>query len=282
MNIEELPLHTLKLRPLSLLVLLSSTVVSAPNWAQGSTSAAELAKQTLNPIAALYSLPIQYNQDYKMGAGHEGTRTVTNIQPVLPFTLNEDWNLISRTILPLIDQQDLAPNGRGDASGTGDVTQSLFFSPSRPSDSGWIWGAGPALLLPTGSDELLSGEQWAAGPTVVALKQSNGWTHGVLANHLWALESTPQDKERINQTYFQPFLAYTTDTFTSLGVNTESTYNWESRQWSVPLNVFVTQILKVGRQPLSIQAGPRYWLESPENGAEDWGFRVALTLLFPK
>lgn len=265
------------------ILLLASLSLGLPSQVLAETSTDELAKQTLNPVAALYSLPIQYNWDQQLGPTNDGMHSVTNIQPVLPFTLNEDWNLISRTVLPLINQHGLAPDGLADASGTGDTTQSFFFSPKRPTESGWIWGAGPAILIPTGSDELLSSEQWGLGPTVVALKQSDGWTHGILANHIWTLDASPPDgKEKVNQTYLQPFLAYTTHTYTSFGINTESTYNWESKEWSVPINLFVTQILKLHGQPLSIQAGPRYWADSPKDGADGWGFRVALTLLFPK
>lgn len=96
------------------------------------------------------------------------------------------------------------------------VTQSFFFSPKQPTQSGWILGAGPVLLIPTASDELLGAEQWGVGPTVVALKQANGWTHGMLANHIWGLEGSPlNDKDKVNQTFLQPFLSYTTGTFTT-------------------------------------------------------------------
>lgn len=244
---------------------------------------AELAKKALNPVAAMYSLPVQYNWDRKMGSSGDGMRSVTNIQPVLPFSLNEDWNLISRTILPIIDQHGLAPGGAADKSGTGDITQSFFFSPKKETDNGWIVGAGPAILIPTGSDELLGNEQWGLGPTAVALKQSNGWTRGMLANHIWGLDSHPgHDKDKVNQTFLQPFLSYTTSTFTTYGVNTESTYNWQSREWSVPVNLTVTQLLKIGGQPLTIQAGPRYWMDRDGDGAQGWGFRAAVTLLFPR
>ena len=245
--------------------------------------AAELAKKSLNPIAAMYSLPVQFNWNQKMGPTNSGIQTVTNIQPVLPFSINDDWNLISRTIVPVIDQRSLAPRGMADESGVGDVTQSLFFSPTAVSESGWIWGAGPVFLIPTGSDDLLTQEQWAAGPTAVALKQANGWTVGALANHLWSLEDSPAEgREKINATFLQPFLSYTTSTYTSFGINTESTYDWRAREWSVPLNMTVTQLLRIGGQPLSIQLGPRYWLDSSEDGAQGWGFRAAVTLLFPR
>lgn len=244
---------------------------------------AELAKKALNPVAAMYSLPVQYNWDQKMGPTGEGMHSVTNIQPVLPFTLNDKWNLISRTILPIINQHGLVEHGAADKSGVGDITQSFFFSPKEPTASGWILGIGPAILIPTGSDKLLGSEQWGLGPTTVALKQEHGWTYGMLANHIWGLEGSPPDeKEKVNQTFLQPFLSYTTSALTTYGINTESTYNWQSREWSVPVNLTVTQLLKIGGHPLTVQAGPRYWLNSPDDGPQGWGFRFAVTLLFPR
>lgn len=188
------------------LYLLAMLVHSQQGYSEDS---AELARKALNPVAAMYSLPVQYNWDQKMGASGDGKRSLINIQPVLPFSLNDDWNLISRTILPLIDQHGLG--GEADKSGVGDITQSFFFSPKQPTASGWILGAGPALLIPTGSNDVLSSEQWGLGPTAVALKQANGWTHGILANHIWGLEGRPaHGKEKVNQTFLQPFLSFTT------------------------------------------------------------------------
>ena len=260
-------------------------VASLCVWAGSALAddAADLAQKSQNPIAALYSLPIQFNWNQHMGPTNDGIQAVTNIQPVLPFSINEDWNLISRTILPVIDQRSLAQNGLADKSGVGDITQSLFFSPKAKTENGWIWGAGPVFLMPTGSDDLLTNDQWAAGPTAVALKQANGWTYGALANHLWSLEGSPADgREKINASFLQPFLSYTTSTYTTFGINTESSYDWQAKEWSVPVNLTVTQLLKLGGQPLSIQLGPRYWLDSTENGADGWGFRAAITLLFPR
>jgi hypothetical protein len=270
-------------KALNIALLTTALLPLLSGAAQAETSTAELAKQANNPVAALYSLPVQYNWNQKIGPTGDGKQTTINIQPVLPFDLNDDWNLISRTILPLIDQHGAAPDGLADKSGMGDVTQSFFFSPKKPTESGWILGAGPVFLLPTGSDELLSNEQWGVGPTVVALKQSDGWTRGILANHIWGLEGSPADgKEKINATFLQPFLSYTTPTYTTFSINTESTYNWQSQEWSVPINLTVSQILKVGDQMLSVQVGPRYWADSPENGAQGWGARAAVTLLFPR
>lgn len=269
-----MPINTASPRALACAALLIA------GFAQPAMAAdqAELAKASLNPIAALISLPLQLNHDDNLGPADTGEKWQLNVQPVIPFSLNADWNLISRTILPLIDQDGL---GAADASGVGDIVQSLFFSPKAPTAGGWIWGAGPVLLLPTASDDALGGEKWGLGPTAVLLKQAHGWTYGALANHIWSVAGE-EDRSDISATFLQPFLYYTTKTLTTFGVNTESTYDWKNEQWSVPINFTVTQMLKVGQQPITLQAGARYWAESPDSGPEGWGYRLALTFLFPK
>ena len=240
---------------------------------------AELAKQLNNPIASLISVPLQINYDQDMGAGNQGHRYLLNIQPVIPSTLNDDWNQITRTILPEISQDDIVP--ASGQSGIGDLTESLFFSPKALTAGGWTWGAGPVFLLPSASDDLLGGGKWGIGPTAVALKQDNGWTYGALANHVWSVAGD-DDRNDISSTFLQPFLAYTTRRHTTFTVNTESTYNWQEEQWSVPINLMVTQLFKVGDQPMSLQLGARYWADSPETGPEGWGVRLTYTLVFPK
>lgn len=242
---------------------------------------AELAKAAQNPIAAMISLPIQVNYDDHLGTRDKGRKWVTNIQPVIPFSISDDWNLISRTILPVVDQEDIAPAGRMDKSGIGDVTQSLFFSPKKATADGWVWGAGPVFLLPTASDKLLGSEKWGAGPTAVVLRQRDGWTYGALGNHIWSVAGD-SDRDNISATFVQPFLSYTTKTYTTFGINTESTYDWKANQWSVPINLAVTQMMRIGGQALTVSAGARYWADAPQGGPEGWGFRVAVTLLFPK
>lgn len=247
--------------------------------ARGDDSAADIAKKLNNPVAALISVPFQLNHDEDVGPG-EGNRELMNIQPVIPFSLNDDWNVISRTILPLIQQEDVQPGT--DQEGVGDITQSLFFSPKASGASGWIWGVGPVLLLPTASDDLLGTEKWGAGPTVVVLKQQQGWTYGALANHIWSYAGN-DDRNDVDATFLQPFLAYTTSTHTTFGANTESTYDWKDSQWSVPLNLTVTQVFKAGEQPMSLQLGVRYWAETnTDTGPEGWGARLTYTLVFPR
>lgn len=261
-------------------VLLSVLVGASANHAAAEDSAAEIAKKLNNPVAAMISVPFQYNYDEDLGPTEEGKRTLLNIQPVIPFHLNEKWNLISRTIAPVIQLEDVPP--ANDEQGLGDITQSLFFSPKEPTAAGWIWGVGPALGLKTASDDLLGTGKWSAGPTAVVLKQEHGWTYGALTNHLWSYGGDG-DREDVDATFLQPFVAFTTSKYTTFTLNTESSYNWEGNDWSVPVNAMVSQLFKIGGQPMSIQFGARYWADTPQGqGPEGWGWRLAYTLVFPK
>ena len=240
---------------------------------------ADLAKKLSNPVASLISVPFQFNYDHGYGP-EDGGKAVMNIQPVIPISLNDDWNVISRTIVPVTWQNDIAGNS-GTQFGLGDTLQSFFFSPKQPTAGGIIWGAGPAFLLPTGTDELLSGEKWGVGPTVVLLKQEGHLTYGVLANHIWSVAGD-HNRDDISSTFLQPFLSYTTPAAWTFALNTESTYDWKHDQWSVPINVSVAKLTKFGEQPVSLQLGARYWAVSPDNGPKGWGIRAGITFLFPQ
>jgi len=237
-----------------------------------------VAKQLANPIAALISVPFQLNYDEDIGPG-DGERWTLNVQPVVPISLNEDWNVISLTILPLIDQEDI-PAGN-DESGIGDVVQSLFFSPVAPTTSGWIWGVGPVLLVPTASDATLGAEQWGLGPTAVALKQEGPWTYGALVNHIWSFTGD-DDRADVNATFMQPFVAYTTPTAMTFTLNSESTYDWEADELALPANAVMSKVVKVGGHLVSVGGGLRYWIEETDASPEGLGFRFFVTLLFPR
>jgi hypothetical protein len=240
----------------------------------------DLAKKLSNPVASLISIPFQLNYDADIGTDDDGSRYLLNIQPVIPFSLNDDWNVISRTILPVISQDDIF-TGAGSQTGLGDVVQSVFFSPKQPTESGWILGAGPVLLLPTATDELLGADKWGAGPTVVGLKQTGPWTYGALANHIVSIAGD-DDRQDIRTSFVQPFLSYTTKDAVTFALNTESTYNWEAKEWAVPINISATKVTKIGSRLVSIGGSMRYWAESTDTGPEGLGVRLICTLLLPK
>ena len=264
----------------AVLSLVAAGNASAQESADAGVDTENLAKQLANPISSLISVPIQGNYDENLGADAGGSIFRTNVQPVIPLSVNDDWNLISRTIMPVISQ-DGFPTADVSEFGLGDTVQSFFFSPKAPTSGGWIWGAGPVLLVPTATADVLGSEKWGIGPTAVVLKQQGPWTYGALANHIESFAGN-RDRADVSATFLQPFVAYVTSTKTTIAVNTESTYDWDNEQWSVPVNVTVNQMLRIGNQILQVGGGIRYWAESPAAGAEDWGFRLQLTLLYPR
>jgi len=237
-----------------------------------------LAQELTNPIASLYTLPIQLNFDQDLGVNGDGSQMQLNFQPLIPFSLNEDWHLISRTIIPFIYQEDVAWKGQ-DESGLGDILQSFFLSPSETGESGWIWGVGPAASLPTASKDAFGIDSWALGPTAVALKTKGAWTVGVLGSHLWSLDDGSDD---YNGTYVEPWLSYVLPSNTTLSLSAETVYDWNSEEWALPLNFIVDQLITIGDQPVSIGASAKYWADSPEGGPEGWGLRLQMTFLWPK
>ena len=235
-------------------------------------NADDLAKKLANPIAAMISVPFQYN--YARTFNEDGHRNLLNIQPVVPMSISKDWNLISRTIVPIIQQKDVQPNNT--QFGLGDTTQSFWFSPKEPTKSGLIWGVGPAALIPTGTDGI-GANTFALGPTVIVLKQQGPWTYGMLFNQLWNVGGQAD----ISSMFIQPFLAKGLGKGRTLSVNAESTYDWNSKKWTVPINVAYSKVSKWGKQMVSNQVGAGWYATSPSGGPE-WQLRYMMVLLFPK
>lgn len=237
----------------------------------------DLAKQLSNPIASLTSVPLQGNFDFGGGPTGDGLGFTLNVQPVVPISLNDDWTVISRTIIPL-SYRDYAAPPDTHISGIGDITQSFFFSPKR-SVNGVTWGVGPVFLLPTASDDQLGGGKFGIGLTGVVLKQSGPWTVGALANHIWSVAGD-SGRADISNTYFQPFAAYALGNGQTLSMNVEGSYDWVADKATVPVNFSYSKVFKAGDQLMSFAVGAKYYADGPV-GAPDWGLRATLTLLFP-
>ena len=153
--------------------------------AHAEMSAEELAKLAQNPVGNLISVPFQNNTNLNFGP-EKGTQNVLNIQPVIPISVNKDWNIITRTILPVISMPSLGP-GIDSTNGIGDTVFTAFLSPANPGH--WIWGAGPVVQIPTNSTAELGNKNWGLGPSFVVLHLDHGdpWVYGALVNNIWSL-----------------------------------------------------------------------------------------------
>jgi hypothetical protein len=232
--------------------------------------AADLAKKLSNPIASLISVPLQNNSDFGIGSW-EGSRNTLNIQPVVPIAINENINLITRVVLPLIRQDNITGPGETQ-SGFGDAVVSGFLSPSE-STNGFTWGAGPVFLVPVGNEDLTL-DKFGVGPTAVALKQGGGITYGALINQIWA--------DDFSQMFLQPFLVYNWASGAGVGGNFELTQNWTTEQTTLWFNPTVTGLTALGKQKVQLGAGPRFNLAAPDGSKAKWGIRVLVVFLFPK
>ena len=240
-------------------------------------SADDLAKQTQNPIASLISVPFQGNWDFGLG-DRDATGTLFNFQPVVPFPVSRGTNLVLRVIMPLTSQPP-AVTGGVRINGMGDVLATAFFSPSKPGRV--IWGAGPALSLPTATDSALGTEKFGVGPSVVVLMQPGKWTIGALFNHIWST-SGANDREDLNQTFLQPFANYNLGGGLAVGVAMEASGNWNADDpWTVPLLFSVSKVTLLGKRPvnLAVAVGP---VLASADAAASWRFRLAATFLFPR
>ncbi len=252
-------------------------LVLAGSWPAAAQNEAELAKQTQNPVSSLISVPFQGNWDFGIGE-RRATGTTLNIQPVAPFGLTKDWNVILRVIMPLASQP--TDTGGQRLTGVGDTLMTAFLSPARTGKV--IWGVGPAMLLPTATVQPLGTEKFSMGPSAVALIQPGQWTVGGLWNHLWSIDGA-NDRADVNQMYLQPFANYNLGQGLAVGASIEASANFEAEdeQWQTYLLFSISKVTRLGQRPVSfaVAAGPAV---AHPTGRPDWRLRFATTFLFPR
>ncbi len=250
------------------------------NPAHAALSAEELAKIAQNPVGALISVPFQNNTNLNYGP-EKGTQNVLNIQPVIPISLNDDWNIITRTILPVISQPALYP-GDERANGIGDLQFSTMLSPAKP--GAWIWGAGTILQAPTNSSGL-GNDNWGLGPQAVVLHLDKGdpWVYGVLANNIWSLSDSGSGGS-YNNGLIQPFVNYNFPGGFYVNSAPIITVNWKAasdQRWTVPLGAGIGKVFHLGPLPVNTQLGAYYNVVKPDDGP-DWQIRFQMQFMFPK
>src|SRR5450755_3763821 len=247
-----------------------------PNPPAAANEAAELAKKLANPIASLISVPFQNNTFYGVGA-YKGTINTMNFQPVVPFKLNENLNLITRYIIPVMTQYDITGENTSQ-SGLSDATISAFLSPSK-THNGLTWGVGPAFLIPTATNTYLGTGKFGIGPTAVILKQANGFTYGALLNQIWSVAGQ-SDRPDISQLFVQPFFTYNWKSGAGIGIVGSITQDWESKTNVSTITLPLSGITKFGKQIIQLAVGPQIPISGPNKA--DFGWRAQLVLIFPK
>ncbi len=260
-------------------VLTAALLAATPAHAE--LSAEELAKLAQNPVGNLVSVPFQNNTNLNFGP-QKGTQNVLNIQPVIPISVNDEWNVITRTILPVISMPSLYP-GDDRTNGLGDTVLTAFLSPAKPRH--WIWGAGPVLQIPTNTDSELGNKNWGLGPSVVVLRleKGNPWVYGALVNNIWSLSDSGTGGS-YNNGLIQPFVNYNFDGGFYLTSAPIITANWKaesSQRWTVPVGGGVGKIFHLGKLPVNTQLSAYYNVVTPDDGP-NWQIRAQVQLMFPK
>jgi hypothetical protein len=240
----------------------------------------ELAKLAQNPVGNLVSVPFQNNSNFGFGP-ENGTQNILNIQPVIPFHAGTEWNIITRTIFPIVWLPAPSPTGSG-VSGLGDMQLSGFLSPAEP--KGIIWGAGTILQIPTHTSPALGNDNWGLGPTFVVLRleKGNPWVYGVLLNNVWSLGSGSSPS--YNNGLIQWFVNYNIPGGTYLTSAPVNTVNWKAasgQMWTVPLGAGVGRIFHLGKLPLNTQISGYYNVVRPDYTA-NWQLRLQVQFMFPK
>ena len=252
-----------------------------PLLAAAEQSAEELAKKVQNPVADLISVPLQNNFNFNVGP-EDGLQYVLNVQPVIPIKLNADWNLITRTIVPIISQPGFTRD-QDRVNGIGDIQFTPFLSPRN--SEGLIWGVGPVVQFPTNSNDRLGNDRWGLGASAVALKMSKGspWVYGALVNNIWSVSGYNSDPSYSNF-LIQPFLNYNFSGGFYLSSAPIITANWKADsgdRWTIPLGGGAGKIVHLGRLPRKLQGQAYYNVATPDYGA-DWQLRLQVQFLFPK
>ena len=250
-----------------------------------------LAKATQNPVASLISVPFQNNTNFAIGP-YNRTQNILNIQPVIPAKIASNWMLISRIIQPILWQPYSTQNTGGEF-GFGDMSPTFFLSPVKHGKL--IWGAGPAWVFPTATNQLLGQGKVSVGPSVVALVQPGHWSIGALVNNVWSFAGSGGRPE-VNQMTLQYFITYNLQKGWNVSSSPILSANWNNKapldaanggdttsggRWTVPVGGGIGRITRLGPQPVNMALNFYGNVVHP-SGASSWGMRFQIALLYPQ
>lgn len=253
-----------------------------PAWAQekASPSTHDLAKQSQNPVSSLISVPVEMNLNFNSGP-EDVNDFITNIKPVVPMQLSENWNLINRVIMPLVSQGKRGPGMNNREFGLGDFTYQGFITPAKPGKV--IWGVGPQLGLPTGMDRHTS-NQWTLGPSALFVMMPGHWVFGGLVSNSWNIGNGYDDAPNVNMFSAQYFINYNMKGGWYLSTAPTITANWKAdsrNKWTVPFGGGVGRVFKIGKQHVNMKLASYYNVKSPDD-TSNWSMQFSCTFLFPK
>jgi hypothetical protein len=257
-------------------LMLPFAIYAQEEDSKSGSSAQEIADKLANPVASLISVPLQNNLNYGIGP-YNGTKYTVNLQPVIPFKLNENLNLITRYIFPIVDQRNITGLNAHEF-GLSDATITAFFAPKSKK---LIYGIGPAFLVPIATDKFLGTEKFGLGPSVLVMHQAHGLSLGFIANQIWSVAGNA-DRADVNQFYTQMFLSYSYKSGASLGLNTEITQNWQGNTTLISLNPTVGGVTKFGTQIVQFSVQPLIPIVGHQSIKPDWGLRAVVTFVFPE
>ncbi len=264
--------------------MLLSVVLSASAFAQQASTPAssptsamtdqELAVSVHNPFEDFVKVPVQSTTGFQLGRDHKVGDAV-NIEPLLPISLNADWDLFARPSLTVA----YAPTPN-EQSGLTDLQTSFFLSPAK--ETTWIWGAGPIFQFPTASSSELGSGHWSAGPTAALVYSKGPWLNALLAYHMMSFAGT-RERGSVNQTYIEPQISYNFESGWYVDCDPQMTYDWTAdtaNAWLIPMGADIGKAFNIGSQSLSLQVGAYDLLKRPD-GNPQWIMRASVTLLFP-
>ncbi|TAK72026.1 MAG: hypothetical protein EPO11_10610 [Gammaproteobacteria bacterium] len=255
--------------------LLSMTARAASN-----EDATALAKKSQNPVEKMVSVPFNNNFNFDYGL-RDNTQYVLDVKPVIPFTLNDSLNLITRTIIPVVRQPNLIP-GRGYINGIGDLNPSFFLSPAHPGRL--IWGIGPTVIVPTATNKQIGQGKYSVGPSLVMLSMPGSWVIGFLTFNAWSVAGEG-NRANVNEFELQYFINYNFPHGWYITSSPIITADWTAKaknRWVVPVGIGGGHVFDIGRQPVNVSVQAYDNVKTPADGGPDWQLQLNVTLLFPE
>ena len=241
----------------------------------------DIAKKLANPIANMISVPLQYEFSRGLGRNQSGSEQTLLFQPVMPFNLGGGDTFIVRPIVAGVREVSIqGPTGQPYSGyGIASVTLESFYAPNT--NSSWIWGVGPYAQSPSGNSGNFGSQQTGAGITAVVLNRAGPWTYGVLGYQSWNVGGNPMYGTQ-NNLFGEPFVAYTTKTAWTFTSQMQAQYNYDSHRTTNPLYVGASKLIVFDGVPISLGAGPIYYVSNTPGGPSGWGARATATLVILK